>query len=32
MRMKKLRQTVKDNNIYKWAGNIICELANLGIS
>jgi alpha,alpha-trehalose-phosphate synthase [UDP-forming] len=29
MRMKKLRHTVKDNNIYKWAGDIICELANL---
>ena len=29
MRMKKLRNTVNDNNIYKWAGDIICELANL---
>jgi trehalose 6-phosphate synthase len=29
MRMKKLRQTINDNNIYKWAGDIICELANL---
>jgi trehalose 6-phosphate synthase len=28
-RMKKLRQTVSDNNIYKWAGDIISELANL---
>jgi trehalose 6-phosphate synthase len=29
MRMTKLRQTVNDNNIYKWAGDIISELANL---
>ena len=28
-RMKKLRDTVNNNNIYKWAGDIICELANL---
>jgi trehalose 6-phosphate synthase len=28
-RMKKLRQTVNENNIYKWAGDIISELANL---
>jgi alpha,alpha-trehalose-phosphate synthase [UDP-forming] len=31
-RMKKLRQTVKNSNIYKWAGDIICELAYLGLS
>ncbi|MBM3118859.1 MAG: trehalose-6-phosphate synthase [Chloroflexi bacterium] len=27
-RMRKLRQTVEQNNIYRWAGNIINELAN----
>lgn len=27
-RMRKLRQTVRQNNIYQWAGNIITELAD----
>jgi trehalose-6-phosphate synthase len=30
-RMKKLRQTVGQNNIYRWAGDIITDLANLGL-
>ena len=30
-RMRKLRQSVEQNNIYQWAGNIISELANLGL-
>lgn len=30
-RMKKLRQVVEQNNIYRWAGSIISELANLGL-
>jgi len=30
-RMRKLRHTVEQNNIYKWAGNIISELTNLGL-
>ncbi len=30
-RMKKLRQVVEENNVYRWAGNIISELANLGL-
>jgi len=30
-RMKKLRRVVEENNIYRWAGNIISELANLGL-
>jgi trehalose 6-phosphate synthase len=30
-RMRKLRQVVEENNIYRWAGNIISELANLGL-
>ena len=29
-RMRKLRQTVEQNNIYQWAGNIISELADRG--
>jgi len=29
-RMRKLRETVEQNNIYQWAGNIISELADLG--
>ncbi|MCK4721937.1 MAG: trehalose-6-phosphate synthase, partial [Dehalococcoidia bacterium] len=29
-RMRKLRETVEQNNIYQWAGNIISELAALG--
>jgi trehalose 6-phosphate synthase len=29
--MKKLRRVVEQNNIYQWAGNIISELANLGL-
>lgn len=28
-RMKNMRQLVSENNIYKWAGNIITELASL---
>ena len=28
-RMRKLRHSVEQNNIYQWAGNIISELANL---
>ena len=28
-KMRKLRQVVAENNIYRWAGNIISELANL---
>ena len=28
-RMKRLRQTVEQNNIYRWAGDIISELANI---
>ncbi len=28
-RMKKLRQTVEQNNIYRWAGDIISELTNI---
>jgi trehalose 6-phosphate synthase len=30
-RMRKLRQTVEESNIYRWAGSIITELANLGL-
>jgi trehalose-6-phosphate synthase len=30
-KMKKLRQVVEENNIYRWAGNIISELATLGL-
>jgi len=30
-RMRKLRQVVEENNIYRWAGSIISELANLGL-
>jgi len=30
-RMRKLRQVVEENNIYRWAGNIISELATLGL-
>jgi trehalose 6-phosphate synthase len=30
-KMKKLRQIVEENNIYRWAGNIISELINLGL-
>ena len=30
-RMRKLRNTVRQNNIYHWAGSIISELANLGL-
>jgi len=30
-KMKKLRQIVEENNIYRWAGNIISELVNLGL-
>jgi trehalose 6-phosphate synthase len=30
-RMRKLRQVVVENNIYRWAGSIISELASLGI-
>jgi alpha,alpha-trehalose-phosphate synthase [UDP-forming] len=30
-RMRKLRQGVEENNVYRWAGNIISELANLGL-
>jgi alpha,alpha-trehalose-phosphate synthase [UDP-forming] len=30
-KMKKLRKIVEENNIYKWAGNIISELVSLGI-
>ncbi len=30
-RMKKLRQAVKQNNIYRWAGDIISELMNIEI-
>ena len=28
-RMRKLRQVVEENNIYRWAGDIISELASL---
>ena len=30
-RMRKLRHGVEQNNIYQWAGNIISELASLGL-
>ena len=30
-RMRKLRQIVKQNNIYRWAGCILSELADLGL-
>ena len=30
-RMKKLRQVVAENNVYRWAGSIVSELANLGL-
>jgi trehalose 6-phosphate synthase len=30
-RMRKLRQVVEENNIYRWAGNIISEFTNLGL-
>ncbi len=30
-KMQKLRKIVEENNIYKWAGNIISELVSLGI-
>lgn len=28
-RMKRLRETVKENNIYRWAGNLITELTQI---
>jgi trehalose-6-phosphate synthase len=28
-RMKKLRETVRENNVYRWAGNIVREMKNL---
>jgi trehalose-6-phosphate synthase len=31
VKMRKLRRVVEENNIYKWAGNIISELVSLGI-
>ncbi|HEX7363578.1 MAG TPA: trehalose-6-phosphate synthase [Dehalococcoidia bacterium] len=31
LKMKKLRKVVEENNIYRWAGNIISELVNLGL-
>jgi len=30
-RMRRLRHVVAQNNVYQWAGNIISELANLGL-
>jgi trehalose-6-phosphate synthase len=28
-RMKRLRETVRENNVYRWAGNIVREMKNL---
>ncbi len=30
-KMRKLRKSIEENNIYKWAGSIISELVSLGI-
>ncbi len=28
-RMKRMRETIRENNIYRWAGNLITELSNV---
>lgn len=28
-RMRRMRETLKENNIYRWAGNLITELAQI---
>jgi trehalose-6-phosphate synthase len=29
--MKRMRRTVKENNVYRWAGNLITELSEIRI-
>ena len=31
-RMRRLRETVKENNIYRWAGNLITELTEVRLN
>ena len=30
-RMKRMRRIVKENNVYRWAGNLISELSEIRI-
>jgi len=29
IRMKRMRETIRENNIYRWAGNLITELSQI---
>jgi trehalose-6-phosphate synthase len=31
VRMRRMRQTVRENNVYRWAGNLIAELSDIRI-
>ena len=30
-RMRRMRQTVRDHNVYRWAGNLIAELCEIRV-